>query len=148
MALGNAAILTASNTIVLGNSSIGFLRCQVTTINTLSDRRDKHDVEDLTLGADFMKQLKPVSYRLSSSPAVKRYGFIAQEVQQALLMLTPDAQLTERTIGDGKGNLALLMRENDEKGTYLLGYNELIAPMVRAIQELTARIQLLEKNAA
>jgi len=79
---------------------------------------------------------------------VKRYGFIAQEVQQALLMLTPDAQLTERTIGDGKGNLALLMRENDEKGTYLLGYNELIAPMVRAIQELTARIQLLEKNAA
>jgi hypothetical protein len=145
--LGNAAIVTASNTIVLGNSSIGFIRCQVQTINTLSDRRDKYDVEDLALGADFVKQLKPVSYRMNSSPAVKRYGFIAQEVQSALMMLSADAQLTERTIGDTKGNLALLMRENDERGTYLLGYTELIAPMVRAIQELTARIQVLEKNA-
>ena len=145
--LGNAAIVTASNTIVLGNSSIAFIRCQVQTINVLSDGRDKSDVKDIKLGLDFINMLHPVSYRLNTSMNVKRYGFIAQEVQEALKRHTYDATMTENRIGDeAGGNLAILCRENDERGTYLLGYNELIAPMVRAIKELTARIQLLEKK--
>ena len=35
-----------SNTVVLGNSSITALRCQVQTISSLSDERDKTNIVD------------------------------------------------------------------------------------------------------
>lgn len=44
--LGNGATATASNQITLGNSSITSLRCQVTSITSLSDRRIKEDIEE------------------------------------------------------------------------------------------------------
>ena len=62
-ALGNQAQATFSNRFVLGNSSINDLRCQDTSISTVSDRRDKTDIADLTLGLDFVNSITPKSYR-------------------------------------------------------------------------------------
>lgn len=60
--LGNAAMpssASVSNEITLGDSSISTLRCQVQTISSLSDQRDKTAIEDLDLGLDFIKAMKP-----------------------------------------------------------------------------------------
>ena len=52
---------TVSNEITLGNSSVTTLRCQVTTITAISsDRRDKTEIEALTIGLEFIRKLKPV----------------------------------------------------------------------------------------
>ena len=85
-ALGNGAELTASNSIVLGNRSISRIYANVTTITALSDRRRKKDIRalDADLGLDFIEKLKPVSYRFNHGDETERYGFVAQDLVQAL----------------------------------------------------------------
>ena len=85
-ALGNGAVLTASNSIVLGNRSISRIFANVTTITGISDRRRKKDIKalDADLGLDFIEKLQPVSYRFNNGDETERYGFIAQDLEQAL----------------------------------------------------------------
>lgn len=135
------------------------------TINT-SDARLKTDVRPLK-GTDFINLLKPVSYRwisggkevirqvfrddkgdevaegtkgarpaeiISKEVPGKRahYGFLAQDVKTALA-------------GADVG-LHVLSDPNDPDSEQGLRYEELIAPMVAAIQELTARVKALESK--
>jgi hypothetical protein len=39
---------------------------------------------DPDLGLDFIEKLKPVSYRFNNGDETERYGFIAQDLEQAL----------------------------------------------------------------
>jgi hypothetical protein len=63
-ALGAGAVVGASNSIVLGNTSISAIFADV-SITAVSDRRRKKDIRalDADLGLDFIEKLKPVSYR-------------------------------------------------------------------------------------
>ena len=131
----NAAPSTAnvSNQITLGNSSITSLRCQVTTISALSDSRDKTNVEELPYGLEFVKELKPVSFdwdmRDKARVGDKDFGFIAQDL--AALEDKFDAE-----------RLALTLRDNPDRLEATPG--RLIPILVKAIQELTARVEELE----
>lgn len=58
-----ASANNVSNEITLGNSSIATLRCQVTTITSLSDQRDKAEIEDMPLGLDFITALRPRRFK-------------------------------------------------------------------------------------
>lgn len=134
-----------------------------TTIST-SDARLKTDVSDSPLGLDFITSLRPVNYRwitgrqevvtdedgnaivigetAESKPIYEmraipgqrlHYGFIAQEVKTAL-----DASGVEDFAG------WVLDDTSDPDSTQSLSYEQFIAPLVKAVQELTARIQILE----
>jgi hypothetical protein len=139
-ALGNGAILTCSNCMTLGNASIATIYAQVTSITAISDRRLKKDIQDLDLGLDFISKLHPVSYRFNNGDETLRYGFIAQELEQALPVSLQDmAESTKPEHG-----VALLQRQNDEMRTYRVTYGELFAPMVKAIQELKTEHDELE----
>ncbi|MCK5555505.1 MAG: tail fiber domain-containing protein, partial [Alphaproteobacteria bacterium] len=129
-ALGNAAIITSSNSITLGNNAIATIRAQVTTITGISDRRLKKDIVNLDLGLDFIEKLRPVSYRYNNGDETLRYGFIAQEV--------------EKSLGKPAKGIALVVRGTDKKRTYAMGYSELIAPVVNAVQQLSAKFHVLE----
>ncbi|MBV8937218.1 MAG: tail fiber domain-containing protein, partial [Alphaproteobacteria bacterium] len=85
-ALGNGATLTTSNSIVLGNRSISRIYANVATITAISDRRRKKDITTLEadLGLDFIEKLEPVSYRFNNGDETERYGFVAQDLQEAL----------------------------------------------------------------
>ncbi len=50
---------TAVNQITLGDAAISSLRCQVTSITSLSDKRDKQNITKITEGIDFIKKLNP-----------------------------------------------------------------------------------------
>jgi hypothetical protein len=146
--LGNQAYTsttTTSDQIVLGNSSISSLRAQVTSITALSDRRDKTDIQIITEGIDFIKQLKPVTFtwntRDKAKVGIKSAGFIAQDLlalQKASLIGT---------------NLDLVSEDNPEK--LEARYNNLLPVMVKAIQDQQViiedqkkRLEVLEKLVA
>ena len=98
-----------------------------------SDIRLKEEIANADLGLAFVKQLRPVSYKLKADPKhQKGYGFIAQEV--------------ESLIG---GESSLVYHEpdwkvGDETGFKTIHYPSYIAVLTKAIQELTAKVEALE----
>jgi len=71
------------------------LRCNVQTITSLSDERDKTDILEISEGLDFVSKLKPVSFtwnqRDGGRVGIKSAGFIAQD----LLKLQNDSLIGE-----------------------------------------------------
>jgi hypothetical protein len=116
------------------------------TIQT-SDAEEKEEIADSALGLDFINALRPVSYRWKvggkiltpaknpeepeipvDRPGVRRhYGLLAQDVFSAL---------------DGKDFGGYV--HDPETNFYGLRYSEFIAPLIKAVQELTQRIAVLE----
>jgi len=127
--------LSVSNEITLGNSSISALRCQVTSITSLSDARDKTDIEDLPAGLDFVNELRPVKFTWNMRDGAKvnepDTGFIAQDLQS----------VQENTGVDIPG---LVYDTNPEK--LEAAYGKLIPVLVKSIQELTAKVNELENR--
>ena len=124
---------TVSNEITLGNSSIATLRCQVTTITSLSDARDKTDIQPLDAGLDFVNALEPVSFtwnmRDGGKVGVADTGFIAQDLKRV-------QEETGVTIPH------LVFDANPEK--LEAGYGKLIPVLVQAIKDLSAKVDELE----
>lgn len=133
------------------------------TINT-SDSRLKTDVTNSALGLDFIKSLRPVSYKwiegekineldkdgnpielsidengkpifkMISVPGKRtHWGFIAQEVKAAV-----DASGVDDFAGWTLDNV------NDPNSFQGLRYEQFIAPLTKAIQELAAKVEQLE----
>jgi hypothetical protein len=119
---------------VLGDASVTVLRCQQATISALSDARDKKDIVDLHLGADFIKTVRPVAFtwnrRDGALVDVKAIGFIAQELDVA------------QVAADAKDILKLIYESNPDKLEATPG--NLFPVLVKAVQELIARVEKLE----
>lgn len=116
-----------SNQIRLGNTSITYAGIQVAWTIT-SDSRLKSNIKNSDLGLSFINKLRPVSYtRLSDENQKTEYGFISQEVDVLL------KEVSRENTG---------MISVDNEGTYSLRYNDLIAPMVKAIQELAGKLHM------
>lgn len=87
-----------------------------------SDQRDKHFIQDSDLGLDFVMSLRPVSFKLRVETQGRRhYGFVAQEVAPAL---------------KGRSFAGLV----ESEAGYGVIYSELIAPLVKAVQEQQKQI--------
>ena len=61
-AYGYSSYTNTNNQFVLGNSQISDLRCQDTSITAVSDRRDKTQIEDLSIGLDFVNAITPKAF--------------------------------------------------------------------------------------
>ncbi len=96
-----------------------------TTIQS-SDRTLKTSIKDSDLGLDFVNQLRPVSYRWKRKKRY-HYGLVAQDVEEIL---------------DGKDFAGLI--KDEETGRYGLRYGEFVAPLVKAVQELSEKVKNLE----
>ena len=97
----------------------------------LSDETTKYDVKRIDTALETLRNSKPVTFyykeEFSSSPERMHHGFIAQEFQKVL----PDATYFDDSIG----KLAI-------------DTSEVIGLLVRANQELEARIGMLEAKQA
>jgi trimeric autotransporter adhesin len=138
--IGNESVgatATASNVITLGNSSIATLRCQVTTISSLSDQRDKKNIQDIPAGLEFVNALRPVEFdwnmRDGGKIDIHEFGFIAQELYQAQV----DTGITVPN---------LVSIENPEKLEAAPG--TLLPILVKAIQELSEQVGVLKEQVA
>jgi hypothetical protein len=98
----------------------------------LSDIRHKNNVLDINAGLDAVMLLRPVSYLWNDDFITDNgmqglhFGFIAQEVKEIL----PD----------------VILEQNNEEKTLGLKYNEIIPVLVKAIQELTQKVNALENK--
>jgi hypothetical protein len=165
----NAGYIFASNNETSGNvnricpftDNVGYLgdntfRWQAVyavngTIQT-SDEREKTDIQDCVLGSDFIRSLRPVSYRWKIGgyetttgqdggrvdtpvPGIRNhYGFIAQEVKQAC--------------GETDFGGWLLEDLDDPNSKQSLRLHEFIGPIVKALQEALEEIDTLKAKVA
>ena len=168
--LGYSARVSGSNQVQLGNSETTVYAYGA--VQDRSDARDKADVRDTILGSDFILSLRPVDFRWDmrddyietveresevldeeGNPVMQvefevirhekdgsrkrtryHHGFIAQEVRETMRNLGVDfGGFQDHSINGGNDVLSL-------------GYQELIAPMVKTIQELAKRVAELEKK--
>ena len=123
----------------------------VATWATVSDERVKKDIEDATVGLAFINDLRPVTfnyknkgdlpenfrdYEEGSTEVYKnsksQHGFIAQEVKAAIDK--------HSDIKDGFG----MWDDNDEAGQQRVGEAAVIPVLVKAVQELSAKVEELE----
>jgi hypothetical protein len=120
---------TANNQIRMGNVNIGYAGIQVAWSVT-SDSRWKTNIQKTDLGLNFINQLNPVSYVRKNDVFKKtEYGFIAQEL--------------DKTLNDFSAtNNGIITK--DDAGMLSVRYNDLLAPMVKAIQELSTENEKLK----
>lgn len=146
-----ANIITADNQIQIGNSST--TTYAYGAVQNRSDARDKADIQDTELGLDFINALRPVQFRWDmredyrankSQPLTSvikdgskkrsrfHNGLIAQEVKAVCDSLGVDfAGLQHHAAGGGDD-------------VYSIGYEELIAPLIKAVQQLSAKVAELD----
>lgn len=158
--IGNTSDVTGSNQVQLGNSST--TTYAYGSVQNRSDARDKADIQSSNLGLDFVMQLQPRMFRwdmredyrppspgpdatpeevaawqeacklanLTHDGTHKRnrfhYGLVAQEVKSTMDAMGVDfGGYQDHKVKGGDDVLSL-------------GYEEMIAPLIKAIQELKA----------
>lgn len=130
------------NAVTLGGSGARWSAVWAATgaIQT-SDARQKTDIAPSDLGLDFILALNPVRYRWivggneagQARPGRRiHYGLIAQQVQA--------------TIGDTDFAGHILADPADPDSEQGLRYDSFIAPLILAVQELTKRVEELERR--
>mgnify|MGYP003132766847 CR=1 FL=1 len=130
------------------------------TIQT-SDRNEKNTIVDSDLGLPFVNKLKPVSYKYNGKTRT-HYGLIAQDVETTLSDISksttefagfiktdipeelytkdhPDVFNETKNIGDVK---------TAAHTSYGLRYGEFIAPLIKAVQELSTEVETLKTKVA
>ena len=163
--IGSGAVGQGSDTIMLGNSAIDSsagLFCYDEGITSPSDERVKDNIADSEIGLDFINALRPVTYEkkhpsefpeeiregrwsewtdeegVTHAGDVKKdgwkakpqVGLIAQEVEAVISQLGIDFQGHATT----------------PTGMQHIKYVAFVAPLIKAVQELTARIEELENG--
>ncbi len=146
-AIGNGAIVDASNKVRIGNSAVTVIEGQV-PFTTPSDGRFKFHVQEDVKGLDFILHLRPVTYQFDvkrfdasmnhqaatsgtnnyalqagydEATRIRRTGFIAQEVEQA---------------ANASGyDFSGIIKPNNEQDHYSLSYDAFVVPLVKAVQE-------------
>jgi len=101
-----------------------------------SDSRIKEDIQPLASGLDVVEKLNPVTYKYKetwSSDQSIQSGFIAQELLTAL---------------DGQIYIDGVVQQGGAEGYYSVAYQNLIAVLTKAIQELKAENDSLKARVA
>lgn len=123
------------------NSSTGRFDCEwkahfATAPITSSDRNLKYNIADISI--DVIDKLRPVQYNLiNESSVITHYGFIAQDVEQAL---------KESGATNNKNGIVYYDEnvETKERSNYALAYDELIPLLVKKCQELQLEVNRLK----
>lgn len=159
-AIGAEAWVNTSNKVRIGNSAVTSIEGQV-PFTVPSDGRFKFSIKEDVKGLDFILQLRPVTYQFDVTrfetqlnrpkknkenkqqdiameaaykvaADIRRSGFIAQEVEKA---------------ADKSGyNFSGIIPPQSTEDHYSLSYESFVVPLVKAVQELSAKIDSLEKK--
>ncbi len=135
-AQAEASSSTVNNEITLGNSSIATLRCNVTSITSLSDARDKANIEPISNASAFIKDLKPVKFDWNRRDGVKAkehdIGFLAQDLDEAQ---------SKHGIQE---HLDIVYKSNPE--ALEASYGKLLPILVQALKEQQEEIEKLKST--
>ena len=111
------------------------------TVSSLSDKRVKTNIAPLTDGLDVLLQLKPMTYEYADRSALapsdngrRRFGFVADDVEK----------VAPQYVGRTRGNL----EDIEDVQLKTLSMGRMFPMAVKAIQELAARVNALERRVA
>ena len=158
IAIGQAVTCTADNTATLGigsnTASLGLDGSDTSWAAASSDKRLKENIETSSAGLDVINDLRPVTYNWKKAKDVDNgmpqykdseepvlgleygetlHGFIAQEVKE---VVDNHSSLKE----------GFKMWKLKDDGTQTVADGNLIPILVKAVQELTAKVEALEKK--
>lgn len=162
---------TVSNQITLGNNQITSLRCNVTSISSLSDARDKKNIKDLSLGLNFLMKVHPREFnwdrrewydngvadgtKMQKTPTA---GFIAQELDQ--VQTEAEAEWLNLVLKENPDRLEAtphnlfpivvkaiqdLKTEKDSEIASLKSENEQLKKEISELKEIQMRLAKLEQ---
>ena len=128
--------------ISLGNSTYEWSTIYLVSAPTVSsDINTKENIVSLNKGLSFINKLNPVSYKRKTGNRT-HYGLIAQDIGTLI-----------ETEGDFAGYIkSQKVNENEEvipnEYNYALRYEEFIAPLIKAVQELSQENEQLKSRLA
>ena len=158
-AIGYAAVVTGSNRVRIGNNSITSIGGQVGW-TTFSDGRYKQDINENVPGLSFINRLRPVNYTVNvkglndfyskvtgsanetPKPAVEQSGEAANEIIHNGFV----AQEVEMAAKELSFEFSGVDKPETKDGLYGLRYDNFISPMVKAMQELSAKNDELQSQ--
>jgi hypothetical protein len=151
---GTALVPRNNNSTNLGSTALRWATIYAQNALNTSDARLKTEITPTDLGLEFVNKLNPVSYKwidggyypidetdpeqvkqkhgLPKPGIRKHYGLIAQELK---------ATLDELNVEDFAGYVQDDL--TDPNSTLSISYNNLFAPMIKSIQELSNKIDSL-----
>lgn len=167
----NPSSPTANDEITLGNVFVQTLRCNTTTITSLSDARDKKNIKDLSLGLNFLMKIQPREFNWdkrewyndgksdgSKMQDVPTAGFIAQELDQVQteaeaewlkLVLKENLDRIEASAGNLFPIVVKavqdLKKEKDTEIAQLKSENEKLRSELESFKELQTRLAKIEQ---
>lgn len=161
-AIGNSGRYTSFGSLSNVNSK-AYVFCNLggslvasTSTAGVSDQRVKKEIYSAPLGLDLVNQLNPVEFKwqdveLGEAPyephRVKtQYGLIAQEVKEVLESLNAQDRLSIVMPQPSQEDYKKLMPDEDIDNEPILGidYIQLVPILIKAIKELSARLDALE----
>jgi len=145
---------SGNNTLDLGSSGSRWRDIYTQGAVNTSDITLKTDVEETSLGLDFVDTLTPIEFKWEDGGVRTHLGFSAQDIKEKLIdykgksqnyaMYTQGSYQTIDEEYDEEGNLIEDLPDDFE--SYGLRYNELIPVLTKAIQELSAKNDELESR--
>ena len=132
----------------LGTTSMRWNTGFFTNTITQSDLKDKENIREISGAKGFIMALQPIAYTLKDGDSGRVHmGFGAQQVAQAAAEHgMGDLSLYQAVVVEPDGS-EHYFREGvqDENLCWGLNYSELIAPLVRTVQELETRLSQMEQ---
>jgi len=120
-----------SPTVYVGTSASPFLGGYSTSWVSTSDRRIKKNIKTGHLGLDFINKVPTASYDLIYEKAKGRHhGILAQSLEQ---IISPE-------------DFAGLKKPEQENEIYGIDYAQFVAPLIKAVQELSVRLNAQKKR--
>ena len=151
--IGQGATGTGDNEIALGNTSISAIKAQVTSITGYSDKRIKRDIRNNDLGLAFINKLRTVKYRLKN-PADYPLALREKRFTEGNVMRPQDNEKVYdgliaqevKSVIDELGIEWSGWSKNDSDGKQGIQYGALTVPLVKAVQELSTTVDILEQQ--
>jgi trimeric autotransporter adhesin len=139
---------TGDNQVLLGNTAIGQIRAQVSSITVYSDGRFKSNISENVPGLEFINRLRPVTYNENPEILHQIWG-----TPESVLSTIDHSEIKQqRFIGFVAQDVDKAAKEcgfefpgidipRNESEVYSLRYGDFIMPMVKAIQEQQSMIE-------
>ena len=146
---------TESNRVVIGNSSVTNAYVQVAW-TVVSDARDKVDVSPINHGLDLITKLNPVTFRWD----IRNQYWVYDDEGNVISKPAPDGSKKNPTLFSGflaqEVQLAIqevnypnnIIIDNEDPENLKLKETALIPVLVKAVQELTTRLEAAEAEIA
>lgn len=169
--IGYNAIGNGSDTVTLGNTSIGEFHCQV-ALTVDSDERIKRNISSALAGLAFINALNPITFQMLNpadypddiKPSNFKDRIIKEKDPQTKKEIQKLIKADPRPAGNDKRYIGLVAQDVEQvmkdqnldidslvvtsnRGKKAITYENLIMPLIRSIQELSQRVETLEAHA-